>query len=277
MAGRGSRFVGAGVQTPKPLIDVLGRPMYAWATESLPLGLARRLVFVCLDEHLRARPVGGRSLEDDIRTRYPDHDVHVVALDHVTDGQVCTVLEAAPLIDRDEPLLVYNADTWCRTDLEQTLPQVPADVDGIIGVFEAEGDHWSFARTDEAGRVVETAEKRRISRWATTGLYWFASGARFVAEGRAMVADDDRTRGEFFVAPLYDRMIRAGAHVRTNRALEVAAMGTPDELEEFKRLFGPEGPGALAWRAVARDGSGGPPARPPRQGNRRQGKTTRSL
>jgi UDP-N-acetylglucosamine diphosphorylase / glucose-1-phosphate thymidylyltransferase / UDP-N-acetylgalactosamine diphosphorylase / glucosamine-1-phosphate N-acetyltransferase / galactosamine-1-phosphate N-acetyltransferase len=270
MAGRGSRFAEAGISTPKPLIEVFGKPMYAWATESLPLGLARRLVFVCLDEHLRARPVEGRTLEEDIHARYADHHVHIVPLGGVTDGQVCTVLEAASLIDGDEPLLVYNADTWCRTDLERTLPEVGPDVDGIIGVFEAEGDHWSFARLDADGRVVETAEKRRISPWATTGLYWFAQGARFVAEARAMVADDDRTRGEFFVAPLYDRMIRGGADVRVDRALEVAAMGTPAELAEFTQLFGPDGPGALAWRGVARGDAGGSPAQPPRRGNRRE-------
>lgn len=235
MAGRGSRFADAGIDTPKPLIDVLGRPMYAWATESLPLGLASRLVFVCLREHLDARPVGGRTLAEDMHERFGHVELHIVALDDVTDGQVCTVLAADSLIDRDEPLLVYNADTWCRTDLARTLPMTPPDVDGIIGVFEAAGDHWSFARIDETGRVVETAEKRRISPWATTGLYWFASGSRFVAEGRAMVAADDRTRGEFFVAPLYGRMIDAGAHIRADVALEVAAMGTPSELAEFER------------------------------------------
>lgn len=30
MAGRGSRFADVGFERPKPLIDVRGRPMYAW-------------------------------------------------------------------------------------------------------------------------------------------------------------------------------------------------------------------------------------------------------
>lgn len=231
MAGHGSRFAEAGWELPKPLIPVLGRPMYAWATESLPLALATRLVFVCLDEHLRRHP-----LAEDIEARYAhlSADVEIVGIPGVTEGQACTVLAARHLVDDDAGLLVYNADTWCRTDLERTLPGLTASCDGVIGVFEAPGDHWSFARTDEDGRVVETAEKRRISPWATTGLYHFSSGARFVAEVDRMVAEDDRTRGEFYIAPLYNRLIAAGADIRIDVALEVGAMGTPDELAEFE-------------------------------------------
>ena len=43
MAGRGSRFAQLGIATPKPLIPVRGKPMYAWATEGLPLSLASAL------------------------------------------------------------------------------------------------------------------------------------------------------------------------------------------------------------------------------------------
>ena len=59
MAGRGSRFAEIGIDVPKPLIDVRGRPMYAWAMESLPLELASRVIFICLQEHLRQSRIGG--------------------------------------------------------------------------------------------------------------------------------------------------------------------------------------------------------------------------
>ena len=61
MAGRGQRFVDAGYTVPKPMIPVLGRPMYAWAVESLPLALASRLVFVCLAEHLAGSRARGST------------------------------------------------------------------------------------------------------------------------------------------------------------------------------------------------------------------------
>jgi len=224
MAGRGQRFVDAGFEKPKPLIPVRDRPMYAWAAESLPLERAARLVFVCLAEH-------AVELATDIGLRYGQHDPIVHVLPEVTAGQLATVLAARDHLQADLPLVIYNADTLCRGAL-RGLDDGQA-VDGMIGVFRAEGSHWSFARTDASGRVVETAEKRRISEWATTGLYYFGETSNFLGHADEMISDDDRTRGEFFVAPLYNRMIAAGSDIRIDPAEEVWPLGTPAELQDF--------------------------------------------
>jgi hypothetical protein len=47
-------------------------------------------------------------------------------------------------------------------------------------VSTAPGDQWSFRRIDHKGRVVEVAEKMRISNCASTGLYYFTSGRQLV-------------------------------------------------------------------------------------------------
>ena len=232
MAGRGSRFADVGEKLPKPLIPVRGRPMYAWAMDSLPLALARRVVFICLDEHLRET-----SLADDIRSRYAALDPVIVSLDHVTEGQACTVLEARAHLDPAAPLVIYNADTYCRSGLEARLHRDGGRIDGVISVFEAPGDKWSFARTDADGRVVETAEKRRISNWATTGLYHFARAQDFLVHADAMIAANERERGEFYVAPVYNRLIAAGGNVVIDVADEVWVLGTPEDLADFETRY----------------------------------------
>lgn len=232
MAGRGSRFADIGIATPKPLIDVRGRPMYAWAMESLPLGLVDKVIFVCLQEHLEQC-----NLQQDIKTRFAELNPVIIGLEDVTEGQACTVLMAREHIDNDEPLIIYNADTYCRTSLEETLPDIQSKADGLLSVFRAPGDKWSFAKTDEEGRVVETAEKNRISEWACTGLYHFSRGTDFVRHADAMVAENQRTNKEFYVAPLYNRLIADGADVRIDEALEVWVLGTPEDLEHFNQLF----------------------------------------
>jgi len=232
MAGRGSRFADVGFERPKPLIDVRGRPMYAWATDGLPLDLAERIIFICLAEHL-----ADGSLAADIRARYAAHQPVIVALDHVTAGQASTVLVARELIDNDQPLLIYNADTYCPTNLATLLAGAGATADGILDVFQAEGDKWSFARVDDSMRVWETAEKRRISPWATTGLYYFRRGSDFVRHAGAMIAADDRSNNEFYVAPLYNRLIAAGGVVLANPVEEVWVLGTPEDLAHFEREY----------------------------------------
>jgi dTDP-glucose pyrophosphorylase len=228
MAGRGSRFAKVGIPTPKPLIDVLGKPMYAWATDSLPLNLCEKLIFISLREHLDET-----DLLSDIKSRYGQYSPIILPLDHVTDGQACTVLVAKELIDNEQPLIIFNADTFCRTSLDVNLKQMPSSVAGLLGVFRAPGDRWSFARTDPNGRVVETAEKRRISDLACTGLYHFSRGKDFVRYAQATIAANDRVNGEFYVAPVYNRMIADGMDIRVDIAQEAWALGTPEDLAIF--------------------------------------------
>jgi NDP-sugar pyrophosphorylase family protein len=233
MAGRGKRFAECGFKDPKPLIPVLGKPMYAWAVDGLPLDPASRLIFVCLREHLE-----GSALEDDIRTRYAEFSPEIISLDKVTDGQACTVLAARDQIDTNDDLLIFNADTHCPTTLKQALSRFGSDVAGVLDVFRGQGDHWSFARTDLEGRVLETAEKRRISEWATTGLYYFRLGRDFVRHAEEMIRLGERSNGEFYVAPVYNRMIAMGADVRVNPISEIWVLGTPEELKTFETTHG---------------------------------------
>lgn len=230
MAGRGSRFAQVGYHMPKPLIPVRGKPMYAWATDSLPLPLVRRLIFIAQADHLN-----GLGLREDIAQRYGSFSPHIVALTEVTSGQAATVLTAREYIDEDVPLLIYNADTACRTRLASRLEGWPKTVAGALGVFAAPGDKWSFAKTDGSDRVIEVAEKRRISEWACTGLYYFRSGRQFVHHATAMIADNETVGGEHYVAPVYNRLLREGADIRIDVAEEVNAMGTPEDLEAFLR------------------------------------------
>ena len=232
MAGHGRRFAEAGYSAPKPLIDVLGRPMYSWAVDGLPLDRAKRLIFVCLREHLK-----DLDLERDIRTRYAAYDPIILPLDQVTHGQACTVLMAQEWIDNSDELLIFNADTHCRTTLGSAIESWSADVAGALDIFIAEGDKWSFVRLEGSDRVVETAEKKRISTWGTTGLYYFRHGYDFVRHTKAMISEEDRINNEFYIAPLYNRMIAEGLDIRANIVSNVWAMGTPEDLSSFKSSF----------------------------------------
>lgn len=232
MAGRGSRFADVGYTVPKPLIDVKGRPMYSWAMDSLPLQAAKRIVFICLREHLE-----DLTLENDIKTRYSWLNPVIVPLDKVTEGQACTVLEAREFINNNEPLIIYNADTYSVLSSENAYTNLLEEVDGVISVFHAEGEKWSFARMDETGRVVETAEKRRISEWATTGLYHFTRGRDFVHHAEKMIAANERVNNEFYVVPVYNRMISNGANIRCDIAREVWVLGTPEDLTYFEEHY----------------------------------------
>jgi NDP-sugar pyrophosphorylase family protein len=229
MAGRGSRFAGHAGDLPKPLVPVAGRPMARWALDSL-VGLDPSLVvFVALAEH-DAR----FGLERLLREWAPPGRTEVVWLDDVTEGQLCTVLAARGFIDVDEDLLVASCDTYVRSHLGRDVAQRDPDCRGLVSVARMPGDHWSFARVGDDGHVVEVAEKVRISEWASTGLYHFSSGREFVSIGQEMVERDERTRGEFYVIPVYGRYVERGLRVDISVADEVWDMGTPAGAAAFE-------------------------------------------
>jgi NDP-sugar pyrophosphorylase family protein len=225
MAGLGSRFRDAGFQKPKPLIEVRGRPMYAWATESLPLDKASRLIFILL-----ASQPEFPDLTKDIETRYAKHKHVVLSVPELTAGQSITVLRAKELIDNDEPLLIHNADTAFDADNEWTDRAFAENLDGALLVFPSNEKRWSFSRDNAAGLVEEVREKEVISPWATTGTYWFRRGADFVRTAEARFRSGKREAREFYVGPLYNDLISTGARVKNFPIQKLYCFGTPEDL-----------------------------------------------
>jgi dTDP-glucose pyrophosphorylase len=227
MAGRGSRFAGSRYDMPKPLIDVAGRPMVAWALDSLQGVNYSTLIFIALWEHERAFDVTARLRQ------IAGNDAEIVLLDDVTEGQLCTVLTAREWLDSPEDVLIASADTLVISRLGEEIANRPSDVRGIISVADMPGDRWSFARTDVYGSVVEVAEKVRISAHASTGLYYFASGDEFLDAADDLVNQQAKTRGEYYVIPVYQQYITRGRRVTVSIASEMWDMGTPEALSAF--------------------------------------------
>jgi dTDP-glucose pyrophosphorylase len=228
MAGRGSRFADQGLSMPKPLIQVYGRPMVAWALESLQQLDYSQLVFIALQEHERAFGVTA------VLRQLAGPSAQVIVIPNVTEGQLCTVLAAKELIDTDEDILIASADTFIRSSLGQDVAERSPACRGLISVASMSGERWSFARTDAQGNVVEVAEKVRISDHASTGLYYFSSGSEFVQVAETIIANQEKTRGEYYVIPVYQKYIERGWQVRISIASEMWDMGTPEALQAFK-------------------------------------------
>jgi UDP-N-acetylglucosamine diphosphorylase / glucose-1-phosphate thymidylyltransferase / UDP-N-acetylgalactosamine diphosphorylase / glucosamine-1-phosphate N-acetyltransferase / galactosamine-1-phosphate N-acetyltransferase len=84
------------------------------------------------------------------------------------------------------------------------------------------------------GRVLEVAEKVRISDHASTGLYYFASGRELLTVADEMIAKQEMTNGEYYVIPVYQKYIQRGWRVQIAIASEMHDMGTPEALAAFE-------------------------------------------
>jgi len=230
MAGLGSRFQQAGYTVPKPLIEVRGRPMYAWATDSLPLEFATRLIFILL----ASQPEFPR-LRADIQRRYAKHNPVVLEVPALTAGQAVTVLRAEEFIAHDEPLLIHNADTAFTIDSAWAQQAWRQNCDGALLVFPSDEKRWSYAREGADGWVTEVREKEVISPWASTGTYWFRRGADFTRLAGERVRIGRKEAAEYYVGPLYNDLIAAGGRVKVFPIERLYCFGTPEDYERTLR------------------------------------------
>lgn len=226
MAGAGSRFATAGYEEIKPLLRVGGKTLLEWSVDSLPLSLSSNLVFIGLHRDRQ-------KLEALIREKYRQFSPMFVWLEKVTRGQSETVIAAAGLLDGAAPLAIFNVDTaFSSPTLKARL--AAGDDDGVIGCFHSAESRFSYARVDPEGFVIEVREKSVISKHALTGFYHFARADDFVRVASDAIRENDQEKGEFYVAPLYNRLIAEGKRFVLDEVSWMRALGTPEEYEAFR-------------------------------------------
>lgn len=226
MAGRGSRFVQAGFKLPKPLIDVRGEPMIKLVANNI--SIPGKYIFVVLKEHR-----DNFDLDRLLPAFVAPNPCEIITTDGITEGAACTVLLAKDLINNDDGLIIANSDQFIEWDSQHFLEETKRDIDGIILTFLATHPKWSYAKIDNAGYIVEVAEKNPISPFATVGIYYFRSGKLFVENAQKMIDNNLRVNNEFYVAPVFQTMIESGSKILPYQVSKMFGLGTPEDLEEF--------------------------------------------
>lgn len=227
MAGAGSRFSKEGYTLPKPLIPVDGMPMYRFSTNSLPLNLAKRLVFVIQESAY------SQKICEDILENFGSYKPNIVKIQGLTRGQAETLLLASSALNHAIPTLVHNADSAIDVDVK-SLVDAFMQSDGVLLTFNVKNSNkYSFAHLNEEGLVDLVREKVQISSHASTGTYFFRSTVQMLNLIKSAIAANDLENGEYYIAPLYNRMIDAGQVVRIVNVKKYYCYGTPEEYVKF--------------------------------------------
>jgi dTDP-glucose pyrophosphorylase len=144
-----------------------------------------------------------------------DPGTTVLEIDEGTSGAACSALLAVNHINNDEPLVIINGDQILMdTDLAAIVHHYKEQrLDAGVIIFEDIHPRWSFVKCNENGLVIETAEKRPISKFATAGFYYFARGQDFVMAAMEMMKKDAHVNGLFYICPTLNEMILKQAHI----------------------------------------------------------------
>jgi len=208
--GAGSNFF-EGQPFPKPLIEILGKSMIQRVIENYrEIKEEKQFIFIvskndCAKYHIDQVL---KILAGNLRS-------HVIQLDADTKGAACSVLMAVEHISNDNPLIIANSDQVFRSGLEQAVDFFQNhDADAGVICMETVHPRWSYVRLDDKGKVVETAEKRPLSKNAIAGFYYFKHGRDFVKAAMDMVLKDNNVDGNYYIAPAINELILEGKDVR---------------------------------------------------------------
>jgi NDP-sugar pyrophosphorylase family protein len=232
MGGEARRFAEHGYTFPKPLVEIDGRPMIEVVLANLRPSEEHQFVFICKQEHIR-----DFALAEVLQQIAPG--CRVVAMPAPTAGALCSVLLGLQEEDRDQELLVANADQVVEMSIDEFLAQSRAPgVDGAIVTFPSTHPKWSYVLV-EGGQVVAAAEKRPISPDATVGLYYFREVRHFVEAAENMLVKNASLHNEFYVCPVYNEYVLAGRRVVTYPIGRQAmhSLGTPEDVERYAALL----------------------------------------
>lgn len=234
MAGRGQRFVAAGVAIPKPFVQVAGEAMVAAGVHLWPRPITRHLVVRADDAHR----VAGLALEDAPLTE--------LALDAVTAGQAITADLGLAQLPPAAPVLVAACDAGLVLDL-QDWHAVESRDDVDLVVFTApwhQPAHWrpqsyGWVVADASGRITQMAVKQPVAGVAladqqvVTGAFWTPRADQLRAAIAELVAADERVGGEFYLDSVARRLVAAGARVQAMPVDLWMSWGTPQEVADF--------------------------------------------
>ena len=231
MAGSGLRFKKAGYKEPKYMIKAKGKTLFEWSMDSLLdyNKYVEKYIFVVRKED------NAKSFIEKQSKKYNINNFDVLEIEELTDGQATTCMLAIPYCKEDDAILVYNIDTYVEPR-EMKFKDIQGD--GYMPCFYGKGDHWSFAKTDKEGKVIEVREKERISDNCTLGAYYFSSARLYKKVYNEYYLNNKNVeKNEKYIAPLYNYMIQKNMDVRISIVDydKVHVLGTPEELIEFTK------------------------------------------
>lgn len=234
MAGLGKRFVDAGYKTLKPLIPIHGIPMIKVVVDNL---ITEQIGHIFLIAQLET--IESVNLKEVFS--HLDIPLTIVSVESLTQGPADTVLHAKQVINEHLPLVIANSDQFVDADLHSFYSQLTTTNQvGVLLTMEDDDPKWSYVETNKLGYVVNVKEKVVISNQATVGVYGFSKANLSWYAFSAMIEANDRTNGEFYVAPAYNYLLKMGIPVTTINLGPVSTamygMGTPEDFEHFISL-----------------------------------------
>jgi len=201
LAGKQQFFTESEYIYPKPLIEINGKTMIEYVIKNLnEIKEEKQFIFIVNSDDVKNYHM------DNIFKLLTDDNCKIVEVKKETKGAACSVLMGIEYIYNDSELIIANPDQLFDNILGNVMNSLRG-YDASILSFNSIHPRWSYARLDESGNIIETAEKRPISKNAIAGLFYFRKGSDFVESAMNMIRKDANVNGSYYVAPTLNEMV----------------------------------------------------------------------
>jgi len=226
-------FEGSEYLYPKPLIDIHGKPLIEYIISNLrTIEGDVKFTFVLKDVLCTKY-----NLDYTISLLTPGADI--IRLKKETMGATCSVLMAIDKVAPDEETIIVNSDQIFLSNINEALTFFrDRRSDGGVITFDSVHPRWSFALTDDRRSVLQTAEKKPISRNAIAGFYYFRSFATFSEAAFNSVYNEELVEGHLFVSSVMNQLILSNKTVDAFKVEndDYVSFYSPQKIKEFERM-----------------------------------------
>jgi NDP-sugar pyrophosphorylase family protein len=214
MSGIGKRFIDAGYETPKPLIEVDGKPMIEHVINLFPS--VTDITFIVNENHLQ-----NTNMREILIRISPNCNIVSVGFEKCK-GPVDTVNKVIDVIDDNKEIIISYCDYGTYWNFQEFLKSTK-NYDGSIPCYKGfhphmlGSDNYAFCR-EQNNELIEIKEKEpftnnKMNEFASNGTYYFKKGSYIKKYFKELVDLNINVNGEFYVSLVYNLLIRDGLKI----------------------------------------------------------------
>lgn len=227
LGGLGERFKNFGYKKPKPLINIMGKPIICWLFDNLNLNGITAIVIPYNKE------LEKYHFESMLNKTYPNVNFKFLKLESQTRGAAESVLKAIEIINiPDCPVICIDGDNFYLYD-------IVSHWNGENNVFyfndDSDSSAFSFLKMEQDKRIIDIIEKNRVSNCAGSGAYGFSSYVNLKQYCQEIIAKNIIQKNEYYMSGVIKQMIDSG-HLFYGKNVDknsYVCLGTPFDVRLF--------------------------------------------
>lgn len=233
LAGSNQFFNSSDYLYPKLLVEINQKTIIDYVINNLnSIKEEKQFIFIVSTEDIKKYHL------HNILNLLTNHKCKIIELENSTKGALCSSLMAIDYINNEDSLLISNSDQLINSNLNEVIDHFKTYDGGVIS-FNSIHPRWSYVKLDNNGFIIQTAEKKPISKNAIAGFYYFKNGRDFCSSAMNVIRKDSNLNGLYYISSSLNEM------VLDNKKLMVYELDinqyhtfyTPQKIKDYERLL----------------------------------------